>query len=196
MRYTPALRSAVSKPAPKAQFRILALPLARLPRQPRPATPASPATSASSTSTQDAVTDTALPTGSIPAPPAPLMLFHVSQPPATAPSISGTTDPKEAQKKLPYHQQAINKASDYWLGLKGKPEGSWMRWFYDKGEGLMDKIEYEEWALKSVQEGVGVKVDKDGKISDADRVEVSVDCRFMEMGECCPEAGRLMDRYP
>lgn len=71
-----------------------------------------------------------------------------------------------------------------------------MRWFYDKGEGLMDKIEYEEWALKSVQEGVGVKVDKDGKISDADRVEVSVDCRFMEMGECCPEAGRLMDRYP
>lgn len=51
-----------------------------------------------------------------------------------------------------------------------------MRWFYDKGEGLMDKIEYEEWALKSVQEGVGVKVGKDGKIADADRIEVSVIC--------------------
>lgn len=102
------------------------------------------------------------------------MLFHISQPPATSLAVSGTTDPKEAAKKLPYHQQAINKASDYWLGLKAKPEGSWMRWFYDKGEGLMDKIEYEEWALKSVQEGVGVKVGKDGKIADADRIEVSV----------------------
>ena len=174
MRISPIVRSAVVKPSPKVQFRILALPLARLPRAPRPAsqtaTPA--AAEASSASTQNALPDSALPTGTLPAPPAPLMLFHVSQPPATSPSVSGTDDPKEAQKQLPYHQRAINKASDYWLGLKAKPEGSWMRWFYDKGEGLMDKIEYEEWALKTVQEGVGLKVGKDGKVAEADRIEV------------------------
>ena len=33
-----------------------------------------------------------------------------------------------------------------------------MYWFYSKGEGLMDKIEFEEWMLKGIHEGRGVKV--------------------------------------
>lgn len=46
-----------------------------------------------------------------------------------------------------------------------------MYWFYEKGEKLMDRIEYEEWALKAVREGEGVKVAKDGKV--LERIEVS-----------------------
>lgn len=47
-----------------------------------------------------------------------------------------------------------------------------MYWFYEKGEKLMDRIEYEEWALKAVKEGEGVKVSKDGHV--LERIEVSV----------------------
>lgn len=36
----------------------------------------------------------------------------------------------------------------------------------------MDRIEYEEWALKAVKEGEGVKVSKDGQV--LERIEVSV----------------------
>lgn len=46
-----------------------------------------------------------------------------------------------------------------------------MYWFYEKGEKLMDRIEYEEWALKAVREGEGVKVAKDGQV--LERIEVS-----------------------
>jgi hypothetical protein len=46
-----------------------------------------------------------------------------------------------------------------------------MYWFYAKGEGLMDKIEYEEWALKGIQEGLGVKVAKEG--APQEKAEVS-----------------------
>lgn len=51
-----------------------------------------------------------------------------------------------------------------------------MYWFYEKGEKLMDRIEYEEWALKAVREGEGVKVAKDGQV--LERIEVSRCCHF------------------
>lgn len=50
-----------------------------------------------------------------------------------------------------------------------------MYWFYAKGEGLMDKIEYEEWALKSVQEGLGVRIAKEGEVQERKEVSWCVD---------------------
>ena len=47
-----------------------------------------------------------------------------------------------------------------------------MYWFYRRGEGLMDRIEYEEWALKGVHEGRGVKVVKQGEDKQQEMIEV------------------------
>jgi hypothetical protein len=44
------------------------------------------------------------------------------------------------------------------MKLSTKKKDGWMYWFYAKGEGLMDKIEFEEWMLKGVHEGRGVEV--------------------------------------
>ncbi|KIR54697.1 hypothetical protein I315_02578 [Cryptococcus gattii Ru294] len=135
-------------PAAKAtrQFRILALPLARLPRPPPhsrtlPTTPPPSLESASPT-----------------VPPTPLILFHAVQPEPSADSPPSLIT------------KALDKSSETWLKLGEKPRGSWMYWFYEKGEKLMDRIEYEEWALKAVKEGEGVKVSKDGQV--LERIEI------------------------
>jgi hypothetical protein len=57
------------------------------------------------------------------------------------------------------------------LKLGDKPKDSWTYWFYKRGEGLMDRIEFEEWALKGVVEGRGVGIGKDGGVTE--KVEVS-----------------------
>jgi len=54
--------------------------------------------------------------------------------------------------------RGLNGAQDQWLKLGTKKPDSWLYWFYTKGEGLMDKIEYEEWMLKGIHEGRGVSV--------------------------------------
>jgi hypothetical protein len=46
-----------------------------------------------------------------------------------------------------------------------------MYWFYARGEGLMDRIEYEEWSLKGIVEGQGVKIATDGQ--EQELIEVS-----------------------
>lgn len=158
---------------PTAQFRIFALPLVRLPRPSTgplaSAPPSLPSTSSSSS-------------GSRPTLPHPLLLFHVSQPTPALPSPIDTssTDPATSTPlppssatttSTPLYQKALNKASEQWLKLGDKPKDSWMYWFYAKGEGLMDRIEYEEWALKGIQEGLGVRVAKEGE--EQERVEVS-----------------------
>ena len=57
-----------------------------------------------------------------------------------------------------------------WLKLGEKDKKTWTYWFYARGEGLMDRIEYEEWALKAVVEGQGVAVAKNGEKQE--RIEV------------------------
>ncbi|OXG36023.1 hypothetical protein C360_02625 [Cryptococcus neoformans Bt15] len=130
------------------QFRILALPLARLPRPPPPSRtlPTTPPPSLESASSPQTT------------PPTPLILFHAVQP-----EPSANSSPSLITK-------ALDKSSETWLKLGEKPKGSWMYWFYEKGEKLMDRIEYEEWALKAVREGEGVKVAKDGKV--LERIEI------------------------
>ncbi|GAA5836253.1 hypothetical protein JCM11251_001443 [Rhodosporidiobolus azoricus] len=57
---------------------------------------------------------------------------------------------------LGYANKAIDKAADLWAGL-GKAEGGWKKKTYDTGERMMDKIEYEEWALKAIDPALAPK---------------------------------------
>ncbi|ORX38330.1 mitochondrial K+-H+ exchange-related-domain-containing protein [Kockovaella imperatae] len=171
--------SAASKmpvPTPR-QFRILALPLARLPRtasttqiKPAPTDASSPtpplsphsvdgASESSGTSSHGEGSTASASSSSPPANTShpsssstPLLFFHVIQP-----------SPSPSQSPPPLTTRILSKASDTWIKLGEKDPKSWMHWFYRKGESLMDRIEYEEWALKAVHEGRGVKVLKEGE---------------------------------
>ncbi|KEI40199.1 uncharacterized protein L969DRAFT_86822 [Mixia osmundae IAM 14324] len=53
--------------------------------------------------------------------------------------------------------RATNKGGELWSKLgKGPPDG-WKRTVFNTGEKLMDKIEYEEWALKQIDPEVAPK---------------------------------------
>lgn len=58
------------------------------------------------------------------------------------------------------------------MKLGEKDPKSWMFWFYKRGEGLMDRIEYEEWSLKGISEGRGVRVVKEGEGEAQEMIEV------------------------
>ena len=138
------------------QFRILALPLARLPRPaslapPPPSNPAQP-TDSSSGSTRNAAAGSAK---------TPLMLFHVVQP-----------DPSAESGPPTLTKRAMDKAADVWYQFGQKDPKSWSFWIYKRGERLMDRIEYEEWSLKAIQEGQGVKIVPEGKEGKQERIEV------------------------
>lgn len=57
-----------------------------------------------------------------------------------------------------YANKIFNKTSEFWIGL-GKPgvksPGDWKRKTYVTGERLMDRIEYQEWSLKSINHVAG-----------------------------------------
>ncbi|ODO11069.1 hypothetical protein I350_01671 [Cryptococcus amylolentus CBS 6273] len=139
-------------PLPSRPFRILALPLARLPRQPHPPP---------STTTPHPALES-LPATPGEQPPSPLVLFHTIQPDPPADSTPSLVN------------KALSKSSETWLKLGAKPKDSWMFWFYEKGEKLMDRIEFEEWALKAIREGEGIKVEKDGSIKPEERKVVEL----------------------
>jgi hypothetical protein len=157
-------------------FRILALPLVRIPHGPLRTTPriaaaaASDAVSSSkpgetsvSPETAAAIAKKALSPGAVEpmAGEAPLMLYHVQQP-----------DVPAAEGKPPIYQRALDKAADEWNKLGHKPRNSWMYWFHERGEKLMDRINYEEWALKAIHEGRGVKVADAKKGEKQEMIEV------------------------
>ena len=89
------------------------------------------------------------------------MLYHVIQPTAT---------PESGPPSLT--TRALEKASDAWLKLGEKPKDSVMYWFYNRGERLMDRIEYEEWALKAIHEGQGLKIANTDKGEVQERIEI------------------------
>ncbi|WVQ68425.1 uncharacterized protein L199_006633 [Kwoniella botswanensis] len=160
-------------------FRIFALPLAKVPKPhslplsppPNPIrtptsdhpSPAAPPTNESSHSHNDspgpAESGSGSGSGSESAK-TPLLLFQTIQP-----------DKPPSQGPPSLTSRALNKASDTWLNLGRKPKDSWTFWFYEKGEKLMDRIEFEEWSLKGIKEGQGVKVDRDGKLV-GERIEI------------------------
>ncbi|KAM0749469.1 hypothetical protein T439DRAFT_303371 [Meredithblackwellia eburnea MCA 4105] len=67
---------------------------------------------------------------------------------------------KDAQinnKDLSYASRATNKAADMWSKLGQANQGTWKRRAYDQGEKFMDRIEYEEWALKAIDPAISPK---------------------------------------
>lgn len=57
-----------------------------------------------------------------------------------------------------YTNKILSKTSEFWIGL-GKPgvksPRDWKRKTYVAGERLMDRIEFQEWSLKSINHVVG-----------------------------------------
>ncbi|WWC63444.1 uncharacterized protein I303_106046 [Kwoniella dejecticola CBS 10117] len=165
------MTSKIPQQLSKRPFRIFALPLARIPKPhslplsppPNPAytptgEPSAP-TSANNAGKSTGEVQGASESQSESAK-TPLMLFQTTQP-----------DPPPEKGPPNIASRALNKASDTWLNLGKKPKDSWTYWFYAKGEKLMDRIEYEEWSLKAIKEGEGVKIGKDGKIL-GERIEI------------------------
>lgn len=76
-------------------------------------------------------------------------------------TTSSSADGTPAQKQAPFMTRMLDKASTFWVGL-GKPgvksTFDWKRRTYETGEKLMDRIEYEEWALKGVDPALGPKL--------------------------------------
>ncbi|BGP20607.1 hypothetical protein JCM10213_007141 [Rhodosporidiobolus nylandii] len=64
-------------------------------------------------------------------------------------SLASASDSDRLSKPQQYVAKATDKAADLWSGL-GKADGGWKKKAFDTGERLMDKIEYEEWALKAI----------------------------------------------
>jgi len=150
-------------------FRIIALPLVRIPHGPLRAraaaaagagAPAPGATAAGAAGVAKTTSATGAATTSDAE--TPLVLYHVQQP-----------DVKPTAGPPPIVNKALDKASEAWLKLGDKKEGSVMRWFYDKGESLMDRMEFEEWALKNVHEGKGVKIADPKKGETQEKITVS-----------------------
>ncbi|SNX81711.1 uncharacterized protein MEPE_00416 [Melanopsichium pennsylvanicum] len=91
-------------------------------------------------------------------------------------------DAKQAQ--LPFTTRMLNKASAFWMDLGRTDQKStldWKRRTYVLGERLMDRIEYQEWALKGIDPALGphlirreakdaVAVKSDGGIPKLDHV--------------------------
>ncbi|RSH88439.1 uncharacterized protein EHS24_000984 [Apiotrichum porosum] len=174
-------------------FRIIALPLVRIPHGPlrvapraaaagqqAPATSAvasagasssSASSSSSSTSTASSSLDQTAASTAIESADAssadstttnaPLVLYQVQQP-----------DRATADGQASIVTRALTKASDLWLGFGEKDKGTWQRKVFERGEKLMDRIEYEEWALKSIHEDQGVKIAKKGE--EQERIEISL----------------------
>jgi hypothetical protein len=70
---------------------------------------------------------------------------------------SASSDENE-EEKPPLMKRLMNKASDFWIGLGREDQTSTLDWkkrTYNMGEKLMDRIDYEEWALKGVDPTLG-----------------------------------------
>ncbi|SJX60418.1 uncharacterized protein SRS1_11750 [Sporisorium reilianum f. sp. reilianum] len=60
--------------------------------------------------------------------------------------------------QLPFATRMLNKASAFWIDLGRTEQTStfdWKRRTYVLGERLMDRIEYQEWALKGIDPAMG-----------------------------------------
>jgi hypothetical protein len=69
-----------------------------------------------------------------------------------------TKSEEEMEEKPPFTKRMMNKASDFWINLGREDQIStfdWKRRTYNMGEKLMDRIDYEEWALKGVDPTLG-----------------------------------------
>ncbi|KIP09703.1 hypothetical protein PHLGIDRAFT_67051 [Phlebiopsis gigantea 11061_1 CR5-6] len=72
-----------------------------------------------------------------------------------------TPPPKDEHKK-DWVKWATNKAGDLWAGFGKAPEGHWKRRTFLYGERLVDRIDFEELALKSLDPSLGPNLTRFG----------------------------------
>ncbi|KZT09286.1 uncharacterized protein LAESUDRAFT_735536 [Laetiporus sulphureus 93-53] len=65
------------------------------------------------------------------------------------------TPPPSKSKSNSWSKRVIVKASDLWAGLGRAPEGNWKRKVFVYGERLIDRLDFEELALKSFDTSLG-----------------------------------------
>ncbi|TCD62235.1 hypothetical protein EIP91_007194 [Steccherinum ochraceum] len=73
------------------------------------------------------------------------------------------TPPAHDDKGASWAKWAVDKASGAWASFGQAPEGNWKRRIYVYGERLVDRIDFEELALKSVDPNLGPKLSKFGR---------------------------------
>ncbi|KAI0769812.1 mitochondrial K+-H+ exchange-related-domain-containing protein [Fomes fomentarius] len=66
--------------------------------------------------------------------------------------------PPDSKNPNSWAKWAVAKASDLWAGLGKAPEGTWKRRSFLYGERLIDRLEFEELALKSLDPSVGPRL--------------------------------------
>ncbi|KAK4046031.1 hypothetical protein OIV83_006420 [Microbotryomycetes sp. JL201] len=124
------------------RLQLLALPLTRPPPTSSPiAAQPQPSPSADAGSQQAAR-------------PLPAFLLHAKRVPV------GKVELKNADgspKKLPPITRATSWAADNWQKLGQAPDGTWKRRAYVMGDRFMDRIDYEEWALKAIDPALSPK---------------------------------------
>ncbi|KWU45218.1 hypothetical protein RHOSPDRAFT_25285 [Rhodotorula sp. JG-1b] len=83
-------------------------------------------------------------------------------PPFLLHALKGSLASASAQSGQPTHRKLLNKsidkAADLWAGLGKAKDGSMKRKIYTFGERMMDRIEYEEWALKAIDPALAPKL--------------------------------------
>ncbi|BGO96027.1 hypothetical protein NBRC10512_002445 [Rhodotorula toruloides] len=104
--------------------------------------------------------------------PPPFLLHAVRQSLQTASADAKRQDQPAVTR---YTHKAIDKAADLWAGLGKADEGTWKRRAYVLGERMMDRIEYEEWALKAIDPALAPKLVSS---KDSAHVKETVDVLF------------------
>ncbi|OSD07619.1 hypothetical protein PYCCODRAFT_1430864 [Trametes coccinea BRFM310] len=66
--------------------------------------------------------------------------------------------PTESAKTTSWSKWAAAKAADLWAGLGKAPEGNWKRRAFLYGERLVDRLDFEELALKSLDPSLGPRL--------------------------------------
>ncbi|KAI0366672.1 hypothetical protein BV20DRAFT_971607, partial [Pilatotrama ljubarskyi] len=66
--------------------------------------------------------------------------------------------PPQNTNKSSWSKWAIAKASDLWAGMGKAPEGTWKRKAFLYGERLVDRLDFEELALKSLDPSLGPRL--------------------------------------
>ncbi|EPQ26090.1 uncharacterized protein PFL1_06298 [Pseudozyma flocculosa PF-1] len=79
----------------------------------------------------------------------------------TTTTTTTTTDGSDPQRKAPLSKRLLQRASAFWIDLGRTDQKStldWKRRTYVTGERLMDRIEYQEWALKGIDPAMDPKL--------------------------------------
>ncbi|TIB67499.1 hypothetical protein E3Q16_03225 [Wallemia mellicola] len=80
------------------------------------------------------------------------------------PPITLLTLPPKTAVEANLMTKAVNWSDRQWNKLSESPEGHWKKRIWNGGEAVMDRVPYEEWALKHIEPAHGVAVNTSHKL--------------------------------